>query len=93
MVAKFKIGDKITFEGSDVYCIIDEVVVDFGQVKYWGLWYHKEDGQYDDDGRNYIREDEVIPYDATTPQNKTTLTVQDAVDFLISEGYTVSLTR
>jgi hypothetical protein len=93
MVAKFKIGDKITFEGSGVYCIIDEVEVEFGQVQYWGFWYHKENGQHNGDGRGFIREDEVLPYNDTTAQNKTTLTVQEAIDFLISEGYTVSLTR
>jgi nitrogen fixation-related uncharacterized protein len=91
-MAKFKIGDKITFEGSGVYCIIDEVEEDFGDVRYWGLWYHEESGQYDDEGRCFIHEDEALLYGDTTPQNKTTLTVQEAIDFLISEGYTVSLT-
>jgi hypothetical protein len=98
-MAKFKIGDKITYEGSDVYCIIDEVEEDFGKVDYWGIWYYKESGNDDYTGRCYIPEEEALPYGDTTASVETatvatsTSSVQEALDFLISQGYTVSLTR
>jgi hypothetical protein len=98
-MAKFKIGDKITYEGSDVYCIIDEVEEDFGKVDYWGLWYYKESDRHDGTGRGYILEEEALPYGDTTASVETatvapaTSSVQEALDFLRSQGYTVSLTR
>jgi hypothetical protein len=98
-MAKFKIGDKITYEGSDVYCIIDEVEEDFGKVDYWGLWYYKESDWHDGTVQGYIPEEEALPYGDTTASVETatvapaTSSVQEALDFLISQGYTVSLTR
>jgi hypothetical protein len=97
-MAKFKIGDKITYEDSGMYCIIDEVEEDFGIVDYWGLWYYKESGQCDGTGRCYIPEEEALPYGDTTASVETatmapaTYSVQEALDFLISQGYTVTLT-
>jgi hypothetical protein len=64
-VSKFKIGDKITFEGAGVYCIIDEVEEHPVGVKYWGLWYYKESDLHDNDIRAYMYEEEALPYGET----------------------------